>query len=130
MSGGTTPRTSPRRCTGVLGLFLRGRVTNPERHCIFCRIASALKQLDGSQRDQDAFFGWINEKVLPELRCFARENRFHEWSDLVTIHSENGDFMCQATPKSSGGEYLYIGCWEVEQKSSVTDNSADDTEES
>ena len=90
----------------------------------------SFEQLDGSQRDQDAFLTWINEKVLPELRCFARENRFHKWSDLVTIQSENGDFMCQATPKGSGGEYLYIGCWEVEQKSSMTDNLADDTEES
>ena len=48
----------------------------------------------------------------------------------MTIQSEDGAFMCQTTPKGSGGEYLYIGCWEVEQKSSVTDNPADDTEES
>ena len=38
--------------------------------------------------------------------------------------------MCQATPKGSGGEYLYIGCWEVEQKSSALDELADDMEES
>ena len=28
--------------------------------------------------------------------------------------------MCQATPKGSYGEYLYIGCWEVEQQSTIT----------
>ena len=28
--------------------------------------------------------------------------------------------MCQATPKGSYGEYLYIGCWEVEQEATIT----------
>ena len=79
----------------------------------------SFEQLEGSQRDQNVFFAWINEKALPELRRIARENRFHEWSDLATIWSEDGSFMCQATPKGSGGEYLYIGCWEVEQESTV-----------
>lgn len=73
----------------------------------------SFERLDGSQRDQNAFFNWINTKALPELRRLAGENRFHEWSDLVTIQSEDGSFMCQATPKNSGGEYLYIGCWEM-----------------
>ena len=59
------------------------------------------------------FFAWINTKALPELRRLARENRFYGWSDLATIQSEDGAFMCQATPKGSYGEYLYIGCWEV-----------------
>ena len=90
----------------------------------------SFEQLDGNQREQDVFFSWVNTKVLPELRRLARENRFHDWNDLATIQSEDGAFMCQTTPKGSGGEYLYIGCWEVEQKSSVTDNPADDTEES
>lgn len=80
----------------------------------------SFEQMEGSQRNPDTFFSWINEKVLPELRRFARENRFHEWSDLVTIQSEDGAFMCQATPKGSYGEYLYIGCWEVEQESTTT----------
>ena len=90
----------------------------------------SFEQLEGSQRNQDEFFNWINEKVLPELRHLARENHFYEWSNLATIQSEDGAFMCQATPKGSGGEYLYIGCWEVEQKSSVLDELADDMEES
>ena len=80
----------------------------------------SFERLDGSQRDQDVFFDWINTKALPELRHRARENRFYEWSDLVTIQSEDGSFMCQATPKGSYGEYLYIGCWEVEQQSTIT----------
>ena len=84
----------------------------------------------GSQRDQDAFFSWINTKVLPELRRLAKENRFHEWTDLATIQSEDGSFVCQATPKGSYGEYLYIGCWEVEQTSTVIDKLSNDEEES
>jgi len=44
----------------------------------------------------------------------------YEWNDLVMIQSEDGSFMCHATPKNSGGEYLYIGCWEIEQKSTIT----------
>ena len=80
----------------------------------------SFERLEGSQQSQDAFFSWINKKVLPELRHYARANRFYEWGDLVTIQSEDGCFMCQATPKSSGGEYLYIGCWEVKRKSTIT----------
>ena len=86
----------------------------------------SFEQLEGSQRDQDAFFDWINTKVLPELRCLAGENRFYEWDDLVTIQSEERSFVCQATPKNSGGEYLYIGCWEVEQESVVATTTNDD----
>ena len=67
----------------------------------------------------DWLFDWINTKALPELRRLAGENRFYEWDDLVTIQSEDGAFMCQATPKGSYGEYLYIGCWEVEQEPMV-----------
>ena len=85
----------------------------------------SFEQLDGSQRDQDAFFDWINTKALPELRRLARENRFYEWKDLVTIQSPDGVFMCQATPKHSYGEYLYIGCWEVERETSAIDELAD-----
>jgi len=80
----------------------------------------SYERLDGSQRNSDLFIGWINKKVLPELRRLARKNCFYEWSDLVTIQSEDGSFVCQATPKNSGGEYLYIGCWEIEQKSTIT----------
>lgn len=36
----------------------------------------SFEQLEGSQRDQDAFLAWINEKGLSELRRLARENRF------------------------------------------------------
>lgn len=88
----------------------------------------SFEQLEGSQRDQDSFFSWINTKVLPELRRLARENRFYEWNDLVTIQSEDGAFMCQATPKGSYGEYLYIGCWEVEQKSTTTTTIDEDAD--
>jgi len=74
----------------------------------------SFERSDGSQRNPDTFITWINKKVLPELRRLARKNRFHEWDDLVTIQSADGAFVCQATPKNSGGEYLYIGCWEVD----------------
>ena len=76
----------------------------------------SFERLDGSQGDPDAFVDWITQTVLPELRRHARENRFYEWNDLVTIQSEDGAFVCQATPRNSGGEYLYIACWEVESR--------------
>jgi len=76
----------------------------------------SFEQLDGSQKNSDMFIGWINKKVLPELRSLARKNHFRVWDDLVTIYSEDGAFVCQATPKNSEGEYLYIGCWEIEQE--------------
>lgn len=92
----------------------------PGKALYLLRDRQSFERLDGSQRGQDTFFSWINTEVLPELRRLARENRFYEWSDLVTIQSEDGAFMCQATPKGSGGEYLYIGCWEVEQEPATT----------
>ena len=78
----------------------------------------SFERLDGSQRDQDAFFDWINTKALPELRRLARENRFYEWSDLATIQSEDGAFLCQATPKGSYGEYAFsVSLWHSSMKS-------------
>ena len=74
----------------------------------------SFEQLDGSQRDKDEFINWINTKVLPELRQLASKNKFRVWEDLATIKSDDGFFMCQTTPKNSGGGYLYIGCWEIE----------------
>lgn len=76
----------------------------------------SFEQLDGSQQDSETFSNWINTKVLPELRQFSREDRFHVWEDTVMIQSEDDSFVCEATPKNSGGEYLYIGCWEAERK--------------
>ena len=92
----------------------------PGKVLCFLPDRQSFERLDGSQRDQDTFFDWINTKVLPELRRLASENHFHEWKDLATIQSEDGAFMCQATPKGSYGEYLYIGCWEVEQEATIT----------
>ena len=43
----------------------------------------SFEQLKGSQRNQDVFLAWINEKVLPKLKRLARENRFYEWNDLA-----------------------------------------------
>ena len=76
----------------------------------------SFERLDGSQMDAVAFITWINEKALPELRRLAEGNHFNVWEDMATIQSEDGSIMCQATPKNSGGEYLYIGCWEVNQE--------------
>ena len=100
--------------------ILQRQIGQPGKSLDLLPDRQSFERLDGSQMDEGTFFNWINEKVLPELRRHASKNRFYEWSDLVTIQSEDGCFMCQATPKGSGGEYLYIGCWEVERKSTIT----------
>ena len=100
--------------------ILEREIDGPGKALYLLPDRQSFEQLDGSQRDQDAFFEWINTEVLPELRRLAGENRFYEWNDLVMIQSEDGAFMCQATPKGSYGEYLYIGCWEIEQKPIIT----------
>ena len=69
----------------------------------------SFEQLEGSQRDQDVFFDWINTTALPELRRLARENRFYEWNDLTTIQSEDGAFMGQATPRAAMGNTSILG---------------------
>ena len=93
---------------------MNGRAAYPERCYASCRIARALSGWMGARGSRMCSLT-INTKVLPKLRCLASENHFHEWKDLATIQSEDGAFMCQATPKGSCGEYLYIGCWEVEK---------------
>ena len=93
--------------------ILERRSGHPGKALCLLPDRQSFEQLEGSRNKSDVFFNWINTKALPELRRLARENRFHEWNDLATIQSEDGSFMCQATPKGSYGEYLYIGCWEV-----------------
>ncbi len=104
---------TPKMYWGARAILERGS-GHPGKALCLLPDCQSFERLDGCQRDQDAFFDWINTKVLPELRRLASENRFHEWNDLATIQSEDGAFMCQATPKGSYGEYLYIGCWEVD----------------
>ncbi len=94
--------------------ILKRQIGKPGKSLDLLPDRQSFERLNGSQRNPDTFTAWINKKVLPELRRLARENHFYEWDDLVTIQSEDGAFMCQATPKGSGGEYLYIGCWEIE----------------
>ena len=93
--------------------ILERKIGRPGKTLCLLPDRQSFEQLDGSQKNQNAFIDWINKNVLPELRSLASDNRFYEWNDLVTIQSEDGAFMCQATPKNSGGDYLYIGCWEV-----------------
>ena len=102
----------PKMCWGARAILDR-QSGLPGKALYLLPDRQSFERLEGSQRNQDAFFDWINTKALPELRHLAGENRFNEWNDLVAIQSEDGAFMCQATPKNSGGEYLYIGCWEV-----------------
>ncbi len=104
---------TPRMYWGARAILAR-QIGQPGKSLDLLPDRQSFERLDRSRMDADSFFGWINGKVLPELRRLARENRFYEWNDLVTIQSEDGAFMCQATPKGSGGEYLYIGCWEVD----------------
>ena len=118
---------TPKMYWGARAILERGS-GYPGKALYLLHDRQSFEQLEGSQRDQDSFFSWINTKVLPELRRLARENRFYEWNDLVTIQSEDGAFMCQATPKGSYGEYLYIGCWEVEQKSTTTTTIDEDAD--
>lgn len=73
----------------------------------------SFEQLDGSRMDKDDFVYWIDNKVLPAIREKAKYGFFRKWEDTFTIDSDSGAFHCEATPKNSGGGYLYIGAWEV-----------------
>ncbi|MEG1492583.1 MAG: hypothetical protein RR394_10065 [Oscillospiraceae bacterium] len=62
--------------------------------------------------DKDDFMYWINSKVLPAICVKVKEGFFREWGNYFRLISDSGVFHCEATPKNSGGSYLYIGCWE------------------
>lgn len=66
----------------------------------------------GDDADRDDFVNWINSTALSFLRQKAKECFFSVWEDIATIDSEDGKYHCEATPKNSGGGYLYIGAWE------------------
>lgn len=73
-----------------------------------------FEQLDGSRMDKDDFVDWINSKVIPALEAEVKLGSFTSWNDIIVLVSEGKNFLCKATPKNSGGGYLYIGCWEME----------------
>lgn len=110
---------TPKMYWGARALLER-KSSQPGKALCLLPDRQSFEQLEGSQRKSGVFIDWINKRVLPELRRLSGENRFYEWKDLVTIQSEDGAFMCQATPKNSEGVYLYIGCWEIGQKSEIT----------
>ncbi len=73
-----------------------------------------FEQLDGSRMDKDDFIDWINSEVIPTLEEKVKQGSFIRWEDIAVVISDSGAFRCEATPKNSGGGYLYIGCWEVD----------------
>lgn len=75
----------------------------------------SFERLNGSRMDEDDFVEWINSKVLPAIREKAESGYFCKWEDMFTLDSDSGAFRCEASPKNSGGGYLYIGCWEAPQ---------------
>lgn len=73
----------------------------------------SFERLEGSRMGKDDFIDWINTKVLPAIREKAKGGFFNAWEDVFFLDSDSPAFHCEATPKNSGGSYLYIGCWEV-----------------
>ncbi len=73
-----------------------------------------FEQFDGSRTDKDDFIDWINSEVIPTLIEKAKRGSFRRWEDKAVLVSDSRAFRCEATPKNSGGGYLYIGCWEVD----------------
>ena len=66
-----------------------------------------------SNTDKDDMFWWMKNVMDAALREQCRLGKFREWDDLFVLESESGRFHCEATPKNSGGGYLYIGVWEA-----------------
>lgn len=56
---------------------------------------------------------WLNDDVLPDLRKQVKLSSFRSWQDMAHGFSHFGDYYFEASPKNSGGEYLYIGAWTV-----------------
>lgn len=64
--------------------------------------------------EQADFDAWVVVVAIPAMQEKAGMGFFHKWEDIFRLDSPNGRFHCECTPKNSGGEYLYIGCWESE----------------
>lgn len=66
-----------------------------------------------SDADKKAFFNWLSNEMDAALRKEVKAGHFQVWEDVFAFNSDDGRFHCEATPKNSGGGYLYIGVWQV-----------------
>lgn len=97
----------PRQWWGGRGAVIKGRMEiYPDRQ-------NYERKDDVSDADKRAMFEWMEDMMDPKLQKLAKSGQLREWSDKFTMDSEDGRFRCEATPKNSGGGYMYIGVWEV-----------------
>ncbi|MPM06332.1 hypothetical protein SDC9_52631 [bioreactor metagenome] len=100
-------KIEPRQWWGGRGAVIKGRMElYPDRQ-------NYERKDEVSDVDKRALFSWMEEVMDPELQKLAKSGRLREWNDKFTMDSEDGRFHCEATPKNSGGGYMYIGVWEV-----------------
>lgn len=83
-----------------------------------------------SQKEKDDFIEWINQTAIPFLEQKAEKGFFHRWEDIAVIDSDTKRYHCEATPKNSYGEYLYIGCWVLPDEATHQDDKDNEGKES
>lgn len=107
--------TLPGRCSAqnVLGARAIIEPGKEGRNLVLLPDRQSFEQGEDSRMDKDDFTDWINNKVLPAIRKQVKAAAFREWGNYFRLTSDSGSFHCEATPKNSGGLYLYIGCWET-----------------
>lgn len=95
----------PRQWWGARAIIERGKmVLLPDRQNY---------ESDGAtSTDKEDMFWWMENVMDAALQEQCKLGKFCEWDDLFVLESESGRFHCEATPKNSGGSYLYIGVWE------------------
>lgn len=97
----------PRQWWGARAIINRGRMELlPDRQ-------NYERNDDVSDVDRDDMFFWMGSEMDSVIRKKVKEGFFKKWEDILIINSETGRFHCEATPKNSGGCYLYIGVWEA-----------------
>lgn len=97
----------PRQWWGARALIKHGKmILLPDRQ-------NYERDSSVSETDKLDFFFWMENTMDKEIQKKAKEGFFKRWEDVFMLDSENGRFHCEATPKNSGGGYLYIGVWEV-----------------
>ena len=96
----------PRQWWGARALIENGRmVLLPDRQNYENNLASDADRAD--------LFWWLENEFDPAIQEKCQAGFFRNWNDKFILNSESGRFHAEATPKNSGGSYLYIGVWEV-----------------
>lgn len=97
---------TPRQWWGARAIIKKGAV------CLLPDRQNYEADSSVTEQERADMFNWMSSTMDAALQAQAKAQKFNCWEDYLILDSEDGRFHCEASPKNSGGDYLYIGCWQ------------------